>query len=253
MSHKRIALITGATSGIGEATARLLAANQFKLILCGRRKDRLQKLADELKSQTEVTTLSFEVRNQSEVAASIDSLPTAWKEIDVLINNAGNAHGLDPIQTGSVDDWDAMMDINVKGLLYVTKAVLPVMIKRNSGHIINLGSIAGKEVYANGNVYCASKFAVDALTKGMRIDLNAHSIKVTAIHPGLVETEFSLVRFKGDEQRAASVYKGFDPLQGQDIADLILFALTRPPHVVIADLVVLPTAQASATVVKKSI
>ncbi|HPW61072.1 MAG TPA: SDR family NAD(P)-dependent oxidoreductase [Cyclobacteriaceae bacterium] len=253
MSHKRIALITGATSGIGEATARLLAVNQFKLILCGRRKDRLQKLADELRTHTEVTTLSFEVRNQKEVATSIDSLPTTWKDIDVLINNAGNAHGLDPIQTGSVDDWDAMMDINVKGLLYVTKAVLPVMIKRNSGHIINIGSIAGKEVYANGNVYCASKFAVDALTKGMRIDLNAHSIKVTAIHPGLVETEFSLVRFKGDEQRAASVYKGFDPLQGQDIADLILFALTRPPHVVIADLVVLPTAQASATVVKKSI
>ncbi len=253
MSHKRIALITGATSGIGEATARLLAVNQFKLILCGRRKDRLQKLADELRTHTEVTTLSFEVRNQKEVATSIDSLPTTWKDIDVLINNAGNAHGLDPIQTGSVDDWDAMMDINVKGLLYVTKAVLPVMIKRNSGHIINIGSIAGKEVYANGNVYCASKFAVDALTKGMRIDLNTHSIKVTAIHPGLVETEFSLVRFKGDEQRAASVYKGFDPLQGQDIADLILFALTRPPHVVIADLVVLPTAQASATVVKKSI
>ena len=253
MSHKRIALITGATSGIGEATARLLAVNQFKLILCGRRKDRLQKLADELRTHTEVTTLSFEVRNQKEVATSIVSLPTTWKDIDVLINNAGNAHGLDPIQTGSVDDWDAMMDINVKGLLYVTKAVLPVMIKRNSGHIINIGSIAGKEVYANGNVYCASKFAVDALTKGMRIDLNTHSIKVTAIHPGLVETEFSLVRFKGDEQRAASVYKGFDPLQGQDIADLILFALTRPPHVVIADLVVLPTAQASATVVKKSI
>jgi len=253
MSHKRIALITGATSGIGEATARLLAVNQFKLILCGRRKDRLQKLADELRTHTEVTTLSFEVRNQKEVATSIVSLPTTWKDIDVLVNKAGNAHGLDPIQTGSVDDWDAMMDINVKGLLYVTKAVLPVMIKRNSGHIINIGSIAGKEVYANGNVYCASKFAVDALTKGMRIDLNTHSIKVTAIHPGLVETEFSLVRFKGDEQRAASVYKGFDPLQGQDIADLILFALTRPPHVVIADLVVLPTAQASATVVKKSI
>lgn len=253
MSHKRIALITGATSGIGEATARLLAVNQFKLILCGRRKDRLKKLADELRLQTEVITLSFEVRNQKAVAASIDSLPAEWKEIDVLVNNAGNAHGLDPIQTGSVDDWDAMMDINVKGLLYVTKAVLPVMVKRNSGHIINLGSIAGKEIYANGNVYCASKFAVDALTKGMRIDLNAHSIKVTAIHPGLVETEFSLVRFKGDEQRAASVYKGFDPLQGQDIADLILFALTRPPHVVVADLVVLPTAQASATVVKKSV
>jgi len=253
MSHQRIVLITGATSGIGEATARLLAANNFKLILCGRRKDRLQILAEELKTQTEVTTLSFEVRNQKEVASSIESLPSAWKQIDVLINNAGNAHGLDPIQTGSVDDWDAMMDINVKGLLYVTKAVLPVMVNRNSGHIINIGSIAGKEVYGNGNVYCASKFAVDALTKGMRIDLNAHSIKVTAIHPGLVETEFSLVRFKGDEERSKNVYKGFDPLVGNDIADLILFALTRPPHVVIADLVVLPTAQASATVVKKSI
>jgi len=251
MAHQRIVLITGATSGIGEASARLLAANHFKLILCGRRKERLQKLADELKTQTEVTTLSFEVRNQKEVAASIESLPTAWKQIDVLINNAGNAHGLDPIQTGSVDDWDAMMDINVKGLLYVTKAVLPVMVQNNEGHIINIGSIAGKEVYGNGNVYCASKFAVDALTKGMRIDLNPHSIKVTAIHPGLVETEFSLVRFKGDEERSKNVYKGFDPLVGNDIADLILFALTRPPHVVIADLVVLPTAQASATVVKK--
>jgi len=251
MSHQRIVLITGATSGIGEATARLLAANNFKLILCGRRKERLRILAEELKTQTEVFTLSFEVRNQKEVAASIESLPTAWKQIDVLINNAGNAHGLDPIQTGSVDDWDAMMDINVKGLLYVTKAVLPVMVQHNAGHIINIGSIAGKEVYGNGNVYCASKFAVDALTKGMRIDLNAHSIKVTAIHPGLVETEFSLVRFKGDEERSKNVYKGFDPLVGNDIADLILFALTRPPHVVIADLVVLPTAQASATVVKK--
>jgi len=253
MAHQRIVLITGATSGIGEATARLLAAKQFKLILCGRRKERLQRLAEELKTQTEVTTLSFEVRNQKDVAASIESLPSEWKQIDVLINNAGNAHGLDPIQTGSVDDWDAMMDINVKGLLYVTKAVLPVMVNRNLGHIINIGSIAGKEVYGNGNVYCASKFAVDALTKGMRIDLNAHSIKVTAIHPGLVETEFSLVRFKGDEERSKNVYKGFDPLVGNDIADLILFALTRPPHVVIADLVVLPTAQASATVVKKSI
>jgi len=252
MSTKRIVLLTGATSGIGEATARLLATNQFKLILCGRRKDRLQKLADELLKQTEVITLSFEVRNQSDVAASIASLPEAWKEIDILINNAGNAHGLDPIQTGNVDDWDAMIDINVKGLLYVTKAVLPVMVKRKTGHIINLGSIAGKEAYANGNVYCASKFAVDALTKGMRIDLNAHRIKVTAIHPGLVETEFSLVRFKGDSERAASVYKGFEPLHGQDIAELILFALTRPAHVVVADLVVFPTAQASATVVNKN-
>lgn len=252
MPHKRIALITGATSGIGEATARLLAINNFKLILCGRRKDRLKTLSKELAAITEVTTLSFEVRNHEEVAEAIASLPAEWKEMDVLINNAGNAHGLDPIQTGSLDDWDAMIDINVKGLLYVTKEVLPVMVKRNGGHIINIGSIAGKEVYANGNVYCASKFAVDALTKGMRIDLNAHSLKVTAIHPGLVETEFSLVRFKGDEGRAASVYKGIDPLLGQDIADSILFVLTRPAHVVIADMVVLPTAQASAAVVKRN-
>lgn len=252
MSVKRIALITGATSGIGEATARLLADNNFKLILCGRRKDRLEKLANELSAKTETTTLSFDVRNQPEVAAAISSLPAKWQDVDVLINNAGNAHGLDPIQSGSLEDWDAMIDINVKGLLYVTKEVLPLMTKRNSGHIINIGSIAGKEVYANGNVYCASKYAVDALTKGMRIDLNAHGIKVTAIHPGLVETEFSLVRFKGDSDRAANVYKGMDPLQGQDIADLILFALTRPPHVVVADLVVFPTAQASATLVKRN-
>ena len=253
MSHKCIALITGATSGIGEATARLLATHDFKLILCGRRKDRLQKLMKELSTQTDVTMLSFEVRNQPEVAEAIDSLPAEWKEIDILINNAGNAHGLDPIQTGNINDWDAMIDINVKGLLYVTKAVLPVMVKRHGGHIINIGSIAGKEVYANGNVYCASKFAVDALTNGMRIDLNSHRIKVTAIHPGLVETEFSLVRFKGDETRASTVYKGLEALQGQDIADLILFALTRPPHVVVADMVVLPTAQASATVVKRDL
>ncbi|MCW5910041.1 MAG: SDR family NAD(P)-dependent oxidoreductase [Cyclobacteriaceae bacterium] len=248
---KRIALITGATSGIGEATARLLASNNFDLILCGRREDRLQKLSAELAALTRVHTLSFDVRNQQETAAQIASLPEEWKNMDVLINNAGNAHGLDPIQTGNVEDWDAMMDINVKGLLYVTKAVLPVMVQRNTGHIVNIGSIAGKEVYANGNVYCASKFAVDALTKGMRIDLNAHGIKVTGIHPGLVETEFSLVRFKGDAEKAGNVYKGLEPLHGADIADLVLFIITRPAHVVVADLVVLPTAQASATVVKR--
>ncbi|HRG08460.1 MAG TPA: SDR family NAD(P)-dependent oxidoreductase, partial [Cyclobacteriaceae bacterium] len=244
---KRIALITGATSGIGEATARLLATNNFDLILCGRRKDRLQKLSAELATLTRIHTLAFDVRDQKETTTQLTSLPDDWKAIDVLVNNAGNAHGLDSIQSGSVEDWDAMLDINVKGLLYVTKAVLPVMVQRNKGHIINIGSIAGKEVYANGNVYCASKFAVDALTKGMRIDLNAHGIKVTGIHPGMVETEFSLVRFKGDTEKAANVYKGVEALRGEDIADLILFAVTRPAHVVIADLVVLPTAQASAT------
>ncbi|MBY0434244.1 MAG: SDR family NAD(P)-dependent oxidoreductase [Cyclobacteriaceae bacterium] len=251
MSSSRIALITGATSGIGEATARLLAKNNFKLILCGRREDRLKALQTELSSKIEVTTLAFDVRDREDVSKTLRSLPEAWKAIDVLINNAGNAHGLDPVQTGSLDDWDAMIDINVKGLLYVSREILPGMVERKSGHIINLGSIAGKEVYGNGNVYCASKFAVDALTRGMRIDLNAAGIKVTAIHPGLVETEFSLVRFKGDADRASSVYKGLEPLRGEDIADLILFALTRPAHVVVADLVVLPTAQASATVVNR--
>ena len=251
MSNKRIALITGATSGIGEATARLLAEHNFRLILCGRRKDRLKDLQKDLSKHTDVTTLTFDVRDKAGVHSAITSLGPDWKNIDVLINNAGNAHGMDPIQTGSLDDWDAMMDINVKGLLYVSREILPGMVERKSGHIINIGSIAGKEVYPNGNVYSASKFAVDALSKGMRLDLNAYGIKVTAIHPGLVETEFSLVRFKCDVGRASNVYKGMDPLVGNDIADLILFTLTRPAHVVIADLVVLPTAQASATMVNR--
>jgi NADP-dependent 3-hydroxy acid dehydrogenase YdfG len=251
MNLKRIAFITGATSGIGEATARLLAKNNFRLILCGRRKDRLDLLSKELSPETEVTTLSFDVRDKEAIHKAIASLGENWKNIDVLVNNAGNAHGLDPIQSGNVDDWDAMMDINVKGLLYVSREILPGMVERKSGHIINIGSIAGKEVYPNGNVYSASKFAVDALSKGMRLDLNAYGIKVTAIHPGLVETEFSLVRFKGDKSRAATTYKGIQPLTGDDIADLILFTLTRPSHVVIADLMVLPTAQASATMVNR--
>jgi NADP-dependent 3-hydroxy acid dehydrogenase YdfG len=251
MTHKRIALITGATSGIGEATARLLAATNFNLILCGRRTERLALLEKELSGVTEVTTLSFDVRDKTAVKKSIASLRGNWKDVDILINNAGNAHGLDPIQSGNEEDWDAMIDINVKGLLYVSREILPGMVGRKSGHIVNLGSIAGKEAYANGNVYCGSKFAVDAISQGMRIDLNAYGIKVTAIHPGLVETEFSLVRFKGDEARASNVYKGMQPLKAEDIADLILFALTRPGHVVIADLIVLPTAQATATIVKR--
>ena len=248
---KRIAFITGATSGIGEATAELLAKNNFKLILCGRRKDRLDLLSKKLSSSTEVITLTFDVRSNQEVIDSIKSLPEPWKKIDVLINNAGNAHGLSPIQNGDVEDWDAMMDINVKGLLYVSKEVMPLIIEQKRGHIINIGSIAGKEVYPNGNVYCASKFAVDAITQGMRFDLNPHGIKVTGIHPGLVDTEFSLVRFKGETERAKNVYKGMQPLKAQDIADLILFTLTRPDHVVLADMVILPTAQASATTVKR--
>jgi 3-hydroxy acid dehydrogenase / malonic semialdehyde reductase len=249
--NNRIALITGATSGIGEATALLLAQHSFKLILCGRRKDRLEKMVKELSSKTESISLCFDVRDQKKTAEAIQSLPTAWKDIDILINNAGNAHGLSPIQSSNVEDWDAMIDINVKGLLYVSKEVMPIMIDRKAGHIINIGSIAGKEVYANGNVYCASKFAVDALTKGMRLDLNPHGIKVTGIHPGMVETEFSIVRFKGDKERADKVYQGLTPLQANDIAEVILFTITRPAHVVLADMIILPVAQASATVLKR--
>lgn len=250
--QNRIAFITGATSGIGRATAELLAKNNFRLILCGRRKNRLDELTSHLSGQTEVCSLIFDVRDKEVVKNAFASLPEAWKKIDVLVNSAGNAHGLDPIQTGKVEDWEAMMDINVKGLLYVCHAVLPEMVRQNAGHIINIGSIAGKEVYANGNVYCASKFAVDALTRGMRIDLNTHNIKVTSINPGLVETEFSLVRFKGDVEKAATVYKGYDPLKAEDVADTILFVLSRPAHVVLADITIFPAAQASSTHVKRN-
>ena len=248
---KPIVLITGATSGIGEATAKLLAKNNFRLILCGRREERLTKLKSALAEHTEVYTLRFDVRDKEAVQVAFASLPANFKNIYALINNAGNAHGLDPVQTGKLDDWDAMIDINVKGLLYVSHEVIPGMTERNEGHIINIGSIAGTEVYPNGNVYCASKHAVDAITKGMRFDLNAFGVKVTAINPGLVETEFSLVRFKGDEDRASNVYKGYKALEAGDIAEIILFTLTRPAHVQLADVIVLPTAQASSTVVKK--
>ena len=247
----KIALVTGATSGIGKATAQILAINNYKIILCGRRQDRLLELKNELSAFTEVCTLSFDVRDKKTVFENINSLPEEFSKIDILINNAGNAHGLDSIQNGDLDDWDAMIDINVKGLLYVSKAIIPKMIERKSGHIINIGSIAGKEVYANGNVYCASKHAVDALNQAMRIDLNPYGIRVGGIHPGAVETEFSEVRFKGDSERAANVYKGFEPLRAEDIADIIHFVISRPYHVNIADLLVLPTAQASATVTNR--
>ncbi len=249
----KTAFITGATSGIGKATAEILAKNKYKLILCGRREDRLAELATSLSKLTDVHTLQFDVRDKDAVKAAINSLPEAFSTIDILINNAGNAHGLDPIQSGDVDDWDAMIDINVKGLLYVSKAIIPQMIERKSGHIINIGSTAAKEVYPNGNVYCASKHAVDALNQGMRIDLNPFGIRVGAIHPGMVETEFSEVRFKGDTSRAENVYKGFTPLQPEDIADIIHFVVSRPYHVNIADLIVMSTAQASSTIVNKSI
>ncbi|MBO6533839.1 MAG: SDR family NAD(P)-dependent oxidoreductase [Muricauda sp.] len=246
------ALITGATSGIGKATAELFAKQGFNLILCGRREERLNQLKNELGRDTSIFTLNFDVRNREDVFSAVDSLPKEFSEIDILVNNAGNAHGLDPIDKGSPDDWDAMLDINVKGLLYMSKAIIPKMVERKSGHIINIGSTAGKEVYPNGNVYCASKHAVDAINQGMRIDLNAYGIRVGAVNPGLVETEFSDVRFKGDSERASKVYQGFQPLKPEDIADIILFVVTRPYHVNIADLVVMPTAQASSTIVKKT-
>lgn len=249
----KIALITGATSGIGEATAQLFAQKGLKVIICGRRKERLKELEAELSKITKVYTCSFDVSQQKEVAESLNSLPDEWKNIDILVNNAGNAHGLEPIQSGRLSDWEAMIDINLKGLLYVTQCVLPQMIEREKGHIINIGSIAGKEVYPNGNVYCASKAAVDSLTKGMRIDLNPFGIRVTQIAPGLVETEFSLVRFKGDAERAQKVYEGYEPLKAKDIADAIWYAVSVPAHVQIADMLIFPTAQASATIVKKTI
>ncbi|MDO9276656.1 MAG: SDR family NAD(P)-dependent oxidoreductase [Lutibacter sp.] len=252
MNHKT-AFITGATSGIGKATAQLFAQNNIRLILCGRRGDRLDQIKEELSQLTEVTTLQFDVSNREEVFKAIASLPNEFKKIDILINNAGNAHGLSTVQDGDMDDWDAMIDINVKGLLYVSRAILPQMVERNDGFVVNIGSIAGKEVYPNGNVYCASKYAVNALNKAMRIDLNQHNIRVSAIHPGAVETEFSEVRFKGDKEKAKNVYKGFKALQPEDIADIIYFVVTRPYHVNIEDLIVYSTAQASATILKKEV
>ena len=244
-------LITGATSGIGLATANLLADQGFKLVLCGRNTKKLAELQQQLGAKTQVTTLEFDVRDKKVVADKISGLPSDFQQIDVLINNAGNAHGLDPIDTGSLDDWDAMMDINVKGLLYVSHAVIPQMKERESGHIVNIGSTAGKEVYPNGNVYCGSKHAVDAITTGMRLDLNPYKIRVGAVNPGLVQTGFSEVRFKGDTERAEKVYQNFEPLQPEDVADVIHFAITRPAHVNIADLTMMCTAQASSTIVNK--
>lgn len=249
----KIALITGATSGIGKAIAECFAKNGINLILCGRRQDRLDELQTELGQKTKVHTLNFDIRDKELVASCINGLPDNFSKIDILINNAGNAHGLDFINEGSIDDWDAMLDINVKGLLYVSKAIIPKMVERKEGHIINIGSTAGKEVYPRGNVYCASKYAVDAINQGMRIDLNVHGIRVGAVNPGLVETEFSDVRFKGDNERAENVYKGFQPLRPEDVADIVHFVVTRPSHVNIADLMVMCTAQASSTIVKKNL
>lgn len=253
MSTPRIVLITGATSGFGEATARRFSAAGWHVIATGRRTERLEVLRAELQGMhgrmegpAIVHALHFDVRDRAAVDTAIASLPPEWRAIDVLVNNAGLAAGFDPFQDGDVDDWERMLDTNVKGLLYVTRAVVPGMIARGRGHVINIGSTAGKEVYPKGNVYCATKFAVDALTKGLRQDLLPHGIKVSQISPGLAETEFSLVRFDGDAARARQVYQGLEPLHPEDIAELVHYLTTLPPHVCVNDLVVTPTAQASS-------
>ncbi|MGG5507360.1 MULTISPECIES: SDR family NAD(P)-dependent oxidoreductase [unclassified Myroides] len=243
--------ITGASSGIGQATAKALASNH-RLILCGRRKERLEALAQELQSLTDTHILTFDVRDKSAVFQAVDSLPEAWRKIDILINNAGNAHGLSSFQEADIEDLEAMIDINVKGLIYVTKAVLPLLLQHNQGgHIVNLSSIAGKETYANGAVYCASKAAVESISKGLRIDLNSKGIKVTNVAPGAVETEFSMIRFKGDQAKADQVYNGYDPLLADDIAQAIAYAINQPEHVQLADMTIFPKAQASGTTFNK--
>lgn len=248
----KIALITGATAGIGEACARVFAQKNYDLILVARRAERLDTLAEQLVSEfgIRVNILTIDVRNKEEVD-KLETLSEDWKKVDVLINNAGLSQGIDPINLGNTTDWDVMIDTNIKGLLYVTKIVSNWMIKYGPGHIVNMGSIAGKETYLNGNVYCATKFAVDSLNMAMRIDLLKHKIRVTAIHPGAVETEFSEVRFKGDKERAKKVYEGYEPLLAQDIAETIWFVVSRPPHVNINELVIMPTAQANTSHILK--
>ncbi len=249
----KIAFITGASAGIGEATAHILASNGYDLILNARRKDRIEKLAIDLKNQFGVNChcLVFDVRLHTEVKNAFESLPPEWQNIDVLVNNAGLASGLAPIFDGDLNDWEAMIDTNVKGLLYVSKYILPILKNKGSGHVINIGSIAGKEVYANGNVYCATKHAVDALSKGMRIELAPFGVKVTAIHPGAVETEFSIVRFHGDEEKAKKVYEGFENLVAADIAEAIWFCVNRPFRVNINELIIMPTAQPIASIINR--
>jgi NADP-dependent 3-hydroxy acid dehydrogenase YdfG len=250
----KIVLITGATSGIGKACARTFASEGYQLILAARREERLQKLSDELirEHSSKITTLQLDVRFKDQVEEKLSSLPEDWRKIDVFINNAGLSLGLDPLQDGIIEDWDVMIDTNVKGFLYVSRIVTSWMIKQNQGHVINICSIAGKEVYPNGNVYCATKHAVDALSKAMRIDLLPYGIRVTAVHPGAVETEFSEVRFKGDKERAKKVYEGFVPLHAEDIAEAIWYAASRKTHVNVNELTIMPTAQASAAIIFRS-
>ncbi|MBE2256903.1 MAG: SDR family oxidoreductase [Ignavibacteria bacterium] len=246
-------LITGATSGIGEATALTFAKQNCNLIITGRRKERLTELKKLIvsKYKIKVLTLNFDVRKYSDVKKAINALPSGFKNIDILINNAGLSRGLNKLQDGVLEDWEEMIDTNVKGLLYVTKEVLKIMLKNNSGHIINIGSIAGHEVYPAGNVYCASKHAVDAITKGVRMDLNGTNIRVSTIDPGLVETEFSIVRFRGDKKRAKKVYEGMTPLTPEDVADAILYAASRPKNIVVAEMILLPSAQAHSMIVNR--
>lgn len=246
---KKIALITGATSGIGKAIATKLAKEGYNIIITGRRQERLNEISNILEKQyqTKVLTRSFDVRKYQEVEKNLGNLPQEWKNIDILVNNAGLAVGLNPIHQGVVDDWERMIDTNIKGLLYVTRVISPNMVERKSGHIINIGSIAGKDVYTNGNVYCATKHAVDALTKGMKLDLLPYNIRVTQVCPGAVETEFSLVRFKGDQERADKVYEGFTPLSADDIANAVYYAVSQPPYVDVQDILVLCTAQANGS------
>ena len=245
-------LITGATSGIGLAAAKKLANSKNNLILCGRRQHKLDEISNELSKITNVLPLSFDVSNKNEVNRLLNDLPEQFSSVHILINNAGNAHGLDRIQDGSLDDWDNMIDSNVKGLLYVSRVIMPKMIEQQSGHIINIGSLAGREVYEKGNIYCATKHAVNAISKAMRIDLNKTGIKVSEINPGLVETNFSNIRFKGDSDIAEKVYKGYKALQAEDIVDVIEFIINRPNHVNIADILVLPQAQATSSIIDKN-
>lgn len=247
----KIILITGATSGIGKATAIKLAEKGYNLILCGRRANKLNELKISLSKKVKIETLIFDVRDRVEVERQINSLPPNFKKIDVLINNAGNAHGVSPINEGRTEDWDAMIDGNVKGLLYVSKSVIPQMVKREAGHIINISSVAGKQTYENGAVYCASKKAVEAISEGMRLDLTKHKIKVTNIAPGAVETEFSEVRFKGDKIRAKKVYEGYEPLIAEDLADLIYYVVNLPERVTLADVTLYSKAQSSPTTIHK--
>jgi len=245
---KKIALITGASSGIGKACAMKFASGGYDVIITGRRKERLKEIEDEITKTYAVKVLSlcFDIRNRKDTEQAINDLPHNWKNIHVLVNNAGLAQGLSLIHEGEIDDWETMIDTNVKGLLYISRQVMPIMVAQGYGHIINLGSIAGKQAYLKGNVYGATKFAVDALSKSMRIDLLPHGIKVTNISPGACETEFSLVRYKGDAERAKRVYEGFVPVSASDVADVIFFAATRPPHVVLNEIEITPLAQANA-------